>query len=232
MGRRTPLVSARGLRLFLRAFLLEAPFQSHGKQGAGVAWILSDRKDLRSERPLNTNPVLAGYLLGLLDARGAEASDRAVSSLTAALGAIGDRLVYGLLRPLAVISSLLAAAAGPIPAAVALLLVYNPAELALRWRSMRHGHHGLSEIVRDLEPNRLPRLVGRLARITAMAAGALGGYWLFDLCLAGRLSEASALIVTAGVAWFAIRRVRFGTWQSAWFALLAASIGWVAARLI
>jgi hypothetical protein len=201
-------------------------------QRAGVRWIFADRPDLWSAEPFNTNPVLSGYALGLLESTRKGDPAPAVPTLLAAVGGIGDRLVWGLLRPLAIVLSLLAASAGPIPAAVALLLVYNPPELALRWRSVRRGRRGIDEILKDLAPNCLPRLARWLARIAAVAVGALGGFWALDLVLAGRIYEVCALIVTAGVVWFVGRRVVFSTWRNAWLALLVAATLWLVNRLL
>jgi hypothetical protein len=219
--------------LFFRGFFLEALFNPRGKQRGGLAWILRHGDDPISEEPFNANPVLAGYVVGWIQTEGKENYRRNRASLASALGGVGDRLIWGLLRPLAVVAALIATIGGPIAAAAALLLVYNPAEIYLRWRSLRQGLKGQAAVLRDLSRDGLLAYAPRLARLFALLIGALGGSWLAGHLASGRYLEGGAGAVAAVLGWLLLRRRTFGFWRLpltvfilgiAWFAVEIARI--------
>ena len=173
------------LRLLLRGFLLESIYDARGRQRAGFAWI-TGRTDLaRREPPFNTNPILAGYATGLVDAGHESAFERHRTALESALGGLGDRLVWGILRPAAVCAGWLLAPLGVLPASLALLLVYNPAELGLRIRSIRAGREGIERVGRDIGARGLGRVAARWGRAVAFLAGAAGGSFVAGSWIAG-----------------------------------------------
>jgi hypothetical protein len=182
-------------RLFFRGFLLQALFNPVGQQRGGLAWIAGRGRNLSLEEPFNVNPTLAGYAIGLACSSEEGEFSRRRASLTAALSGLGDRLVWGLLRSLAVVIGLAASAAGAIPSAVALLLVYNLPELCLRWRSTVRGLHGMHAIAGDLAAGGLPRLTRFLSRGGILCLGCLAGLWL-----AGPIRSGRAMDVLAGCA--------------------------------
>jgi len=177
--------------LLLRGFLLQALYNFKGQQRGGFLWIVAGSKGPAGRGPFNTNPTLAGYAIGLSVSRPDE-FERVRPALTAALGALGDRIQLGLLRPLSVVAGLLGAMAGPLAAAAALLLVYNPPELYLRWRSLAGGLEGEKRILADVGKGWIPRVGPPLARLLAIAIGGLAGLWLAPLLAAGRLGDALA----------------------------------------
>ena len=209
------------VKLFTKGMLLEALFNPRGMQRGGAAWILGDESGAAGEEPLNVNPVLAGYVLG---GRICEPDLPSVrrSTLSAALSAVGDRIIWGLLRPLAITASLLAATAGPIPAILVLLVVYNPPELAIRWRSMRRGLGGSAAVLQDLSESGLPRLAGRTARLGAGAAGCLCGYWLAGAALSGPFVRTAALVAGLVAALLLVRGLRPSAWGAPLIALFFA----------
>jgi len=216
-------------RIFARGFLLEALWNARGRQRGAVAWIFGRPLNGEPEEPFNANPTLAGYALGRLASEEEDTGTPGVM-LTSAISGIGDRLVWGLLRPLAVVFSLLATWLGAIPAAAVLLLVYNPAELALRRRAIRHGLEGSAAILHDLGKSGLSLLACRLARIGAGVVGFLCGFWFFGEILAGRILEAVAVVLGTAVAWALLGR-RLGTWSRPLAALLFALI-WIGFELL
>jgi hypothetical protein len=192
--------------LFARGFLLQALFNPAGQQRGGLAWIVGKNRAAPLEEPFNVNPSLAGYATGLACSAGREEFARYRGSLTAALSAVGDRLVWGILGPLSVIASLIASTIGAIPAAAALLLVYNPPELCLRWRSARRGLLGTGAIAEDLAPSGLPRVARLLSRVAALMLGCLAGYWVAGPIRSGRPKEALAGCAGVVIAILLLRR--------------------------
>jgi hypothetical protein len=211
---------SRAARLFFRGFLLQALFNARGRQSGGMRWILGERATGLSSEPFNANPVVAGYALGLVDRGDGEAYEKHREALGAALGGVGDRLMWGLLRPISVVVGLAAAAAGPLAAAVALLAVYNPPELALRWRAANRGLQGLPAIQSDFSRSGVIRFAPHLARVCALGVGIVAGSWLAGLVIAGRLIEAAAGACAIVVGWLILRRRRWGFWRMPLAALL------------
>jgi hypothetical protein len=177
------------------------------------------------ETPFNTQPSLAGYLTGWWSSEGRDGWAERRSALASALGALGDRLVWGALRLFAVLLALAASFAGPWAAAI-LIAVYNPAELALRWRCLRAGSRGPEAILRDLGAGGLPRLVVPLARMNAVLIGWLAGFWF-----AGFVGEGEALpwILAPGMiaAVLLQRKARYDAWRAVAFAM-AIAVVWIA----
>lgn len=225
----TPRVSGgpRGGRLLLRGLLLEAPFNPVGQQRGGLAWILHPAKPPDPEAPFNAQPALAGYLTGWWESGQREFWSERRAGVAAALGALGDRLVWGLLRPFAILLALLASAIGPPGVAAGLLLVgYNAAEVALRWRCVRVGLRGPGAVLRDLEREGLPRLARPLARSNALLVGVLGGFWFGGLLHDGGAWPAVLAAVGGAGALRAVRGGRNGPWRDAALALALAAL-WI-----
>jgi hypothetical protein len=205
--------------------LLEAPFNPEGQQRGGLAWILAPDPPPPTA-PFNANPTLAGYLTGWWASGQRETWAERRQSVAAALSAVGDRLTWGGLRPLAVMSGLLGAAIGPATAALALLLVYNPAEFVLRGWSVRAGLGGPASVLRDLGRQRLPRLARPLARLLAVTTGFLGGFWLAGFLRGGAIADAAWGILGLLAAWLAHRGARGGPWRNVGLALLISGV-WI-----
>jgi hypothetical protein len=216
--------------LIRRSLLLEALFNPRWKQRGGLAWVLDGEARIPSE-PFNVNPVLSGYVIGWIRAQGADDFQRNRGSLSAALGGFGDRLVWGLLRPLAVVASLIATVAGPIAAALALVLVYNPAEIYLRRRSLREGLKGRAAVLQDLTRSGLPALAPRMARIFALLLGILAGSWLMGHVVSGRYLEGGAGAVASIAGWLFLRRRTLGFWRLP-LAAFALGLAWFAVEVV
>jgi hypothetical protein len=218
-------------RLFYRGFLLQALFNPKGLQRGGMRWVLGARAEGLTEEPFNANPVLAGYALGLIEGGNAPDYERHRTALGAALGGVGDRLLWGLLRPLAVVLALAASAIGPIAAAATLLAVYNPPELLFRWRAVRRGLEGLPAIQADLSRTGLIRVAPHLARLCALGVGLLAGSWLAGHVVAGRYLEAVAGTSATVGGWLILRRRSWGFWRLPLAALLL-GLAWFAIEIL
>ncbi|MFB3909205.1 MAG: hypothetical protein ACE15D_12465 [Candidatus Eisenbacteria bacterium] len=241
---------ASSFALLVRTLLLEASFNPRGLQRAGRNWALEPLEVPPETEPFQANPSLAGYALGWIAEEGAPALAPRRGTLLSTLGAIGDRLVWGLLRPASVLLALVAALAllSPDPssavpaarwagaiAAATLLLVYNAPELYLRWRSLQAGRRGSASILADLSQEGLLRWPPRLARLFALSLGMLGGVAGAAIWIDSPKSSWGRAI--AGIAWVVLvlalgsrfRRRGLGTWGLPIAALLLGLLGWLLA---
>lgn len=205
----------------LRALALQASFTYERFQGAGFGFALlpalrriwPDRASQaaavrRHMDYFNTNPVLAGYVLGAAARLEAEvaagrAEISAVRDLKARIGgpvaALGDRLLWGTLRPLALTLGVLVALRAPVLGALLMLAVYNVPQLAWRARGLARGLAVGPEALRDITGARFARWTEALAAFWALAAGALATLLLFERALAGPLRWTALWLLLAGV---------------------------------
>ena len=178
-------------RLFLRSFLVQGAWNYERMQNVGFAYSLlpvlkaahTDKKELaravsRHLELFNTQPFMSSLILGMAaraeeliaaapPERKAELEEQlreTKSAMSTAVAAIGDRLFWGLLRPLSLILSLVILGPGllrylftvekfsaptTLPAHASGLLVlallagllfYNIPAIWLRWRGLEHGY--------------------------------------------------------------------------------------------
>ncbi len=222
---------SRRMRLLLRGLLLEASFNPRGMQRGGVEWVIGPGSKVDRASPFNANPVLAGYAIGWIASSKEGASASHLGALASALGGIGDRLVWGGLRLIASAIAVALSFLGPFPAALAYLLVYNPPELALRWRSASVGLEGIEAIRADLSLEGLPRLVPLAGRLGAMAAGVAAGSLFAGGWLRGAGAGLWVAAATAIVLFAAMRRREPAMGWAAGIALLL-GLAWMALRWI
>jgi hypothetical protein len=165
---------------------LEGLYNPVGQQRGGLLWGLLRRERRRDrEHPViaeletgafNTNPVLAGYLAGALAARLArdaracdpletrEAVERIRSTLAPLLSGVGDRLVWGGLRPALSLFGILSGLLLFGEPGVWYWLGYNGAQWYWRRRSWAVGLGGEAAVVREMRGLLLERWTSRLAR--------------------------------------------------------------------
>jgi len=147
----------------LRASLLQSTWNYERQQGIGWAWALEPAlarlypdPDVRRERLaehtayFNTQPTLASVALGAVAALeerraregtpDADAMGRVKGVLGSSLAALGDRLFWFTLRPLAAVLGVWLALDGRWWGALALWLCYNVFHLGVRWLGVRWGY--------------------------------------------------------------------------------------------
>lgn len=184
------------MSMLLRSFLIQGSWNHRTMLGTGFAFAIlpalreifrGDRRGLRRAVArhagrFNTHPFLATATLGAAARLESEGEDTDVSLRLmdaggAALGGVGDALVWGGLLPT---SSALAVAiwfAGG-DAAVALigfLVVFNAGHLSLRVRSLAAGLEGGRLLAREVADAGFAAWTGRLRNAAALATGILIG---------------------------------------------------------
>jgi len=182
------------MRMALRSSLLQATWNYERQQGLGWAWALEpaldrlypeagERRARLAEHTayFNTQPTLASLALGVVagleerraagEGLDADALGRVKSVLGSSLAALGDRLFWFTLRPLAAcLGVLFAVTAGLGPGALALLLCYNAVHQPVRALGVGWGYRDGPSVLSTLRP-RFDRLTGRLC---AGGAGMVG----------------------------------------------------------
>jgi mannose/fructose/N-acetylgalactosamine-specific phosphotransferase system component IID len=98
--------------------------------------------------------------------------------LSSPLGAIGDRLFWGMLKPLiatiGVLLTLLYGVVGPI----AMFVLYNVPHVYMRYHGVFHGYKMGFDIVRELSIRRYKRHFEWLEKMAVLALGILAGFVL------------------------------------------------------
>ena len=218
--------------IFLRSLALQASWnpqrmQNLGLLGALIPW-LRRRGAARQERRrfcrrhygfFNTNPYLAGFVLGgllrLEDQGEAGRTDGDLlrgykDSLGRTFAALGDQLFWLGLQPgVLLLGGLLALLLGPWPALI-LCAAFALAMLGLRHRSLAVGYRLGLDIVELLDHPGWHRLIRRSQQASLLLAGAWTACWLAGLGRGADIGGAAALglALAGGVALPLILRKR------------------------
>jgi PTS system mannose-specific IID component len=214
-----------------RASLLQATFNYERQQGLGWAWSLlpalrrlvpdaAQRRERLVEHTgyFNTQPTLASLALGAvatLEERraagepvDAEAIRRTKAVLGSSLAALGDRLFWFTLRPLAACVGVLVTLAAGWLGAPALWLCYNLVHQSLRFRGVGLGYARGPEVLDD----RLRRQLSRLTRFGGISGAVVAGIAVAELLVPGGqprpIVYQAALAAGLGAGLVAARRPR------------------------
>jgi mannose/fructose/N-acetylgalactosamine-specific phosphotransferase system component IID len=183
-------------RVALRSSLLQATWNYERQQGLGWAWSLEPalarlyadpviRRERLAEHTayFNTQPTLAsvalGAVAGLEELRAQESSldgdgvARVKAVLGSALAAIGDRLFWFTLRPLAACLGLVLALSGSWMGALVMWLSYNALHLVIRWRGVDWGYRRGPAVLGEGLKAGLETLVRRLGTVGSALIGVL-----------------------------------------------------------
>ncbi len=221
----------------LRALALQASFTYERFQGAGFAVALlpvlrrlwPDRQDLAAATQrhmdyFNTNPVMCTYVLGAaarlerdVAAGGpVEAARGFKASVGGPVAALGDRLLWGTVRPLATCAGLLVALRWPLAGVGVMLAGYNIPHVVLRLRGLRRGAELGPGALRDITGTRFARVTERLADGWGLATGLLAGA-LVAVAFAGNPTPSARAIwlIFAGLSGLLFARRRLSPTQLA-----------------
>jgi len=185
-------------KVWLRQFLVQGCWNYEGMQNLGFAYsILPALRDRYEGRPeefsralkrhlefFNTHPAMAAVILGAairLEERvaGGEADPRAIGTfkvgLMGSLGAIGDSYFWGALKPMASVAGAILTFVHPVLGIATLLILYNVAHLALRYRGFAAGMGGEESAVRFLKEEGFAGKTENRKMIAAILGGAYAG---------------------------------------------------------
>ena len=208
--------------VWLRQFAVQACWNYEGMQNVGFAYgVMPVLRHLYGGRPddmiravkrhlefFNTNPVLAGVILGAavrLEERAAagEADPRAIGTfkvgLMGSLGAIGDSYFWGALKPMASAVGAILALVNPVLGIFALLVLYNASHLAIRFRGFASGMAGEERAVAWLKEAGFAARTEDRKMVAAVMGGAFAGVIGSRMAIGfgGGLPAASAILVAA-----------------------------------
>lgn len=238
-------------RLFLRLLVLQASWNHQRMQNLGLLaclmpWLRDRPRDPERDRLFcrryyeffNTNPYLAGYVVGGLlrleqerEGQGGLPRGQAQvfrDSLARALASLGDQLFWLGLRPatllLAALLALVAGPAAPWPLA-GLALATVAFQFTWRWRSLGRGYAAGYDIVELLGDRRWHRAITVGKRATLFLGAALAGLLLRQAATGSVPAGAPATVVVAVLAVCLVVPVAARRRWAGEFIVLAATAG-------
>lgn len=213
--------------LFVRSLFVSGSWNYRDLLSVGLSWALlpvtpGDRavSTESDETPggghFNAHPYLVPLALGVLarairDGADARLVQRLKDALRAPLGSLGDQLIWGAWRPLCLVSATIAVLLG-VPAAISLtglLVVYNFANLALRWWGMNAGLSAGLDVAGALRDIDLPSRTERVKVAGVLVFGGLVGIAIARSQFTGLGLGAPALaaaMLAVGVLWGGVLR--------------------------
>lgn len=213
------------LTVFWRSLLIQASWSYDGMQSLGFSYALlpvlkklyPDRAEFESRLRLhmeyfNTQPYLAAFILGavvrLEEERAAGRASAAIdatglkAALMAPLGALGDSLFWGALKPLAAVIAVALVMAGIWWAPILFLVLYNFWHVGLRLSVLFRGYRSSGDAMALMERYHFTRMARLFKAISLAVLGGIvatiSGWRPFgtSLPLPGPVIAVAALICT------------------------------------
>jgi PTS system mannose-specific IID component len=209
-------------QVFARLLFVQATLHRRGMQNIGLLHALDAAAARISNDPaallarhtghFNTNPNAVPLVVGgvlRIEEEGDAAAPASVSrfkqACASALAAAGDVLFSGGLKPLALTLACVSAIYSFFAGLVAVVVLYNAALIAARYRGVRFGYARGWGLVEAFCGSRVQRVLGIARGSAACAGGILAGVVVTRAWGDGVPSTVIALAV-AVLAWFGIRR--------------------------
>lgn len=179
--------------IFFRSLLIPSSFNKKGLQNLGFAFSIlplaraagdNDYKRALLSRHLerfNTHPYLSSSIIGQvihLEERcvglaEGEETIKLKNMLAGPYAAIGDSFFWVSLRSFASLFSVIIALGGSLIAVGAFLLLFNPAHLYVRYRGFIEGYRKGRQSIEFMKSLDLPRLGGRIRKVTYLLTAIL-----------------------------------------------------------
>lgn len=217
--------------MFLRSFLLQGSWNFERMQNLGFANAMlpllralygddRQRKEslARHTAYFNTQPYLASFALGAtaqlekeVAAKRARPEDveRLKAALMGPLGALGDSLFWGGVKPAAALLAVALFLSGVVWAPLVFLVLYNMPHLFVRWAALRDGYsHGV-KVVQVMAQYKIQRKVHHLKVISLALTGMIPAMAWSEGGIEPLFSEMVWPLVFLGVTvlfWLAARR--------------------------
>jgi mannose/fructose/N-acetylgalactosamine-specific phosphotransferase system component IID len=209
-------------KVLVRLLFVQATLHRKGMQNIGVMHALDAAAPKISSDPgaflarhaehFNTNPnaapIVVGGVLRIEEERAATALasvSRFKQAACSALAAMGDVLVVGALKPLALTLAVVSAIYSSFAGLVAIFVCYNAALLAGRYWGLSFGYARGWGVVEAFTSLRIQRVVMLARVLVAFAGGALIALVARRAYAHGLVELAVIAVATAG-AWLAMKR--------------------------
>ncbi|MBN2425482.1 MAG: PTS system mannose/fructose/sorbose family transporter subunit IID [Calditrichaceae bacterium] len=219
------------ISMFLRSFFIQTVWNFKGLLSVGICYALipvakrlykskSDYKKFMNRHLcfFNTHPYFSAYALGAIAKeeeeyvlKGIEVNEQIEkfkNALIGPLGAVGDQLFWGAIKPAAILVGFTGAAIIPnyefkLIFLVIFLILYNFPHLFTRSMGLVRGYRSGYEIYRLLKIENFKYLNNIYRTIGAIAIGIFTGYFLTSAVSADWL--AGAVFISSGIVAFFIR---------------------------
>jgi len=243
------------VKTVFRGFFIQSAWNYENFQGIGFAYTLipflrripsgqEAMQDIlkRHVTCFNTNPYLSGMIVGGVmrmeeeHAAGRVTADQIESykkGLTGALGALGDSLIWGALRPLAGLVAVLVALLAESLAPLIFLLLYNAGALWFRVTGVRNGYAYGVDLLAYLKKIDLQQKIYWMNCFILFAVGVLLPLWIFQAVPVMNFTYLGLfgfMAILIGSFWIAERRGISLLFQVAALLLLSellAHVGWL-----
>ena len=125
--------------------------------------------------------------------------------LSSPLGAIGDRLFWGTIKPVASILGVFLALVGGIIGPIAMFILYNIPHIFIRYYGVFHGYKKGFDIVSELSVRRYQKYFDALEKVSLFSVGILAGFLFLASAKMG-LEIGGLFFLTAGLTYFILRK--------------------------
>ena len=206
-----------------RHFLIQGCWNYEGMQNVGFAYaILPALLEIWAGKPeeaqksvkrhfefFNTHPVMSSVVLGagmrLEEKAAAGESDPAdvgafKMGWMGSLGAIGDAFFWGALRPMASIAGVIIALLHPLAGIAVMLILYNVAQLTIRYRGFQAGFSGQEAAVEWLKKESLNVKTSARKLAVTVLGGAYAGIVMGKMVAVGATPLHVITLFLAGAA--------------------------------
>jgi len=215
-----------------RGLFIQAAWNFENFQGIGFAYALvpllrharfteEEVRDLikRHLTCFNTNPYFAGMILGgtlRLEEERAQGRvtageiDTFKNDLTGALGALGDSLTWGALRPLAGLAAALAAVIDETAAPLLFLVLYNLVTLWIRGAGLWNGYAYGSGLLTYLNNVKFQKKIYWMNGMILFAVGLFLPLWILQAVPAVNFTYFGLFVFMALLVWAGVKAERKG----------------------
>lgn len=216
------------LKIVWRTFYIQGSWNFERMLNLGFAYCImpilnrlysdpEDRKNFlrRHLRYFNAHPYLSSFALGAVARleeqavvnkwKDFEPIDKFKRRISSPLGSIGDRLFWGMIKPIAAILGVFLALLWGIAGAIAMFILYNIPHFFIRYYGVFHGYQKGFDIVSELSMRRYKKYFDDLEKLSLFSVGILSGFLLLASEKAG--TEIGVLFVlSGGITYFILKQ--------------------------
>lgn len=125
--------------------------------------------------------------------------------LSSPLGAIGDRLFWGTIKPASAILGVFLSLVGGIAGPIVMFVLYNIPHIFIRYYGVFHGYKKGFDIVSELSLRRYQKYFDALEKLSLFSVGILSGFLFLASAKMG-LEIGAVFFLSAGITYFILRK--------------------------